>query len=161
MISNTSIVYWMDIFSRFFAVRIVIFVRKEENNKKRPRMAHFLKNRLIHVHMFTYTMELQWMSFTKLTPSKCQLFESNFVRMKSIALHGLRLHGSGELRRRRLTPPTWSAGVRIPSWGLYLLSCTDGSTLWILELVLKPLILHTTETIGLCQPMLSRHLVFM
>jgi len=46
--SNPSTIYWMDIFSHLFAVKIVMFVEKFENKqKKRPRIAHiFLKKTL-------------------------------------------------------------------------------------------------------------------
>ena len=35
--SNPSTVYWMDIFSQIFVVRIVMFVLKDENKLKRGR----------------------------------------------------------------------------------------------------------------------------
>ena len=44
--SNPSTVYWMDIFSHLFVVTIVMFVWKDENKRKDPRIAHFLNEKL-------------------------------------------------------------------------------------------------------------------
>ena len=46
MCSNPSTVYWMDIFSHLFVVTIVMFVWKDENKRKDPRIAHFLNEKL-------------------------------------------------------------------------------------------------------------------
>ena len=39
--SNPTTVYWMDIFSHTFVVKIVMFVRKYENKQKEAGMDHF------------------------------------------------------------------------------------------------------------------------
>ena len=36
MDSNPSTIFWMDIFSQLYAVKIVMFVWKDEKTKKRP-----------------------------------------------------------------------------------------------------------------------------
>ena len=38
---NPRTIYWMDIFSHIFVVKIVVFVWKDENKRKKPGLAHF------------------------------------------------------------------------------------------------------------------------
>ena len=45
--SNPSTIYWMDIISHIFAVRIIMFVRKDENKRKIGReWPNFMKKKL-------------------------------------------------------------------------------------------------------------------